>query len=275
MDIYAEITNRMIAEMEKGIIPWKRPWMASGSAISHTTGKPYSLLNQMLLGKAGEWLTFKQVQAEGGYVRKGERAKMIVFWKWLDQEEEETGETKQIPFLRYYNVFHIDQCENISAKYSQELTETASADETAESIIAEYVRREGVTMENQEGNAAFYQPLTDMVVLPLMKQFAEQSEYYSTAFHELVHSTGHEKRLNRLNSPAHFGSEDYSKEELIAEIGASALTHHCGLETSGSFRNSTAYIQNWLSVLKNDKRFIVSAAGKADKAVSLILGEGQ
>ena len=275
MDIYATITDRMIAEMEAGEIPWKRPWMASGSAISHTTGKPYSLLNQMLLGKAGEYLTFKQVNAEGGYVRKGERAKMVVFWRWIDKEDEEAGEITQVPFLKYYNVFHISQCEGIRAKYAQELTETASADETAENVISEYVKREGVTMEHQAGNQAYYSPIADKVVLPLMKQFAESAEYYSTAFHELVHSTGHMKRLNRLDATAHFGSEDYSREELCAEIGASALVFHCGLETPSSFRNNTAYIQNWLSVLKNDKRFIVSSASKADKAVSLILGEGQ
>lgn len=275
MDIYGEITNRIIAEMEKGEIPWKKPWMAAGVAVSHTTGKAYSLLNQMLLGRAGEYLTFKQVQTEGGYVRKGERSKMIVFWTWIEKEDEETGEIAQVPFLKYYNVFHIDQCEGISAKHARELTETANADETAERVIADYVQREGVQIVNEQGNRAFYQPATDKIVLPLMAQFAETAEYYSTAFHEMVHSTGHMKRLNRLDAPAHFGSEDYSKEELIAEIGASALNHHCGLETPNSFRNSAAYLQNWLQVLKNDKRFIVSAAGKADKAVSLILGEGQ
>lgn len=274
MDIYAEITNRMIAEMEKGIIPWRKPWMASGAAISHTTGKPYSLLNQMLLGKAGEWLTFKQVNAEGGQVRKGEKSRMVVFWKWIDHEDEETGEITQVPFLKYYNVFHLSQCEGISAKYTQELIETASADETAEKIIAEYVRREGVTIENQEGNQAYYQPTIDRIVLPLMKQYAETAEYYGTAFHEMVHSTGHMKRLNRIDSTANFGSESYSKEELIAEIGSTALVHHCGLETGASFRNSTAYIQNWLQALKNDKRFIVSASSKAEKAVNFIL-EGQ
>jgi len=276
MDIYGEITSRIIAEMEKGEIPWKKPWMAAGQAISHTTGKPYSLLNQMLLGRAGEYLTFNQVRAEGGWVRKGEHAKMVVFWRWIDKEDEETGEVTQIPFLKYYNVFHIDQCEGISAKYETRMPEVVEADEKAETIIADYVAREGVQMENRQGNEAFYQPFADKIVLPLMAQFAETAEYYSTAFHELVHSTGHEKRLNRLDAPAHFGSEDYSKEELIAEIGSSALVHHCGLETRNSFRNNAAYIQNWLSVLRNDKRFIVSAAGKADKAVSYILmGEGQ
>ena len=124
MDIYAEVTNRMIQEMEKGIIPWRKPWQTTGVAISHVTGKPYSLLNQMLLGRSGEYLTFRQVQQEGGHVRKGEKAHMVVFWKWLDQEDEETGETKQVPFLRYYNVFHVDQCENIKARFAANLPQS-------------------------------------------------------------------------------------------------------------------------------------------------------
>ena len=272
MDIYKEVTDRMITEMERGIIPWRKPWMACGKAVSHTTGKPYSLLNQMLLGKAGEYLTFKQVQQEGGYVRKGEKSHMIVFWKWVEQEDEETGEVKQVPFLRYYNVFHIDQCEGIAARHMQPNTSPASADQTAESIITDYIRREGVTVEHHEGDAAFYQPNADRIVLPLLAQFKETAEYYGTAFHELVHSTGHMKRLARLDSTAHFGGEAYSKEELVAEIGAAALVNHAGLETAHSFTNSAAYVQNWLQALKNDKRFIVSAAGKAEKAVNMILG---
>ena len=271
MDLYQTITNRMIKEMEHGLIPWNKPWMASGSAVSHTTGKPYSLLNQMLLGKTGEWLTFKQCQEEGGHVRKGEKASMVVFWKWLDQEDEETHEVKQVPFLRYYNVFHIDQCEGITAKHTTENAHPAEADAAAEAIITEYVKREGVTLEHCEGDAAFYQPAADRIVLPMMKQFTETAEYYGTAFHEMVHSTGHMKRLARLDTTANFGSEEYSKEELVAEIGAAALVNHAGLETSKSFHNSAAYIQNWLQVLKDDKRFIVSAASKADKAVNYIL----
>ena len=273
MDLYSEITNRMISEMEQGIIPWQKPWMAAGKAISHTTGKPYSLLNQMLLGRAGEYLTYKQVQQEGGYVRKGEKAHMVVFWKWIDKEDEETGEVKQIPFLRYYNVFHLSQVEGIKARFAANLPHSANADQTAEAIIADYVAREGVTLEHQEGDRAFYRPSTDSITLPLLAQFAETAEYYGTAFHEMVHSTGHMKRLNRLDATAFFGSEQYSKEELIAEIGAAALVNRAGLETGKSFRNSAAYVQNWLQALKNDKRFIVSAAGKAEKAVALILGE--
>ena len=271
MDIYGEITNRIISEMEQGIIPWKKPWIASGAAVSHTTGKPYSLLNQMLLGRPGEYITFKQCLQEGGHVRKGAKAKMVVFWKFLPVIDENTQEEKQVPFLRYYNVFHLDDTEGIAARHIPAKPNTATADEAAESIIAAYVKREGVSLEHQEGNVAFYQPALDRVVLPLLSQFAETAEYYSTAFHELTHSTGHMKRLARLDSPANFGSESYSKEELIAEIGSAALVHHVGLETPQSFRNSAAYIQGWLRALKNDKHFIVSAAGKAEKAVDYIL----
>ena len=106
-------------------IPWRKPWVACGAAISYATGKPYSLLNQMLLGKAGEYLTFKQVQSVGGHVRKGEKSHMVVFWKFLMVEDEDTKEEKQVPLLRYYNVFHIDQCEGITAKHIQPLAHNA------------------------------------------------------------------------------------------------------------------------------------------------------
>ena len=272
MDIYAEVTARIIAEMEKGIIPWEKPWIARGGAISHATGKRYSLLNQMLLGSAGEYLTFKQVQQEGGRVRKGEKASMVVFWKFIEQEDEETHEKKQVPFLRYYSVFHLDQCEGLTAKYDKPLQQCANPCQTADRIISDYCAREGVSITHEAGDRAFYRPATDSITLPHMAQFAATAEYYSTAFHELTHSTGHSKRLNRLDKTAFFGSEAYSKEELIAEIGASALVNAAGLETAHSLRNSAAYIQNWLKALRDDKRFIVSASGKAEKAVNLILG---
>ena len=248
MDIYREITDRIITQMEQGIIPWRKPWIARGQAISYATGKPYSLLNQMLLGRPGEYATFRQIQQEGGYVRKGEKASMIVFWKVMEQ------------------------CEGLAAKHSQPLPQTASTDQNAETIISGYVQRSGVKVEHRQADGAYYQPSTDRVVLPLLAQFAESAAYYSTAFHELVHSTGHSSRLDRLTALARFGSDDYSKEELVAEIGAAALVNHTGLETSASLRNNAAYIQNWLDVLKGDKRFIVSASSKAEKAVALILG---
>ena len=275
MDIYAAVTDRIIAQMEQGQIPWSKPWCSNAKAISHATGKPYSLLNQMLLGRPGEYLTFKQCQEAGGHIKKGEKSSMVVFWKWIEQEDEDTGEIKQVPFLRYYNVFHIDQCEGIPAKYTQENTfpDGASTVETAQEIINDYLERENVKLLHQEGDRAFYRPSTDEIVLPIRKQFVSTAEYYSTVFHELAHSTGAPTRLNRLSSAAFFGRDEYSKEELVAEIASCALVNHCGLESPTSFSNNAAYIQNWLSVLKGDKRFIVSAAGKAEKAVTLILNQ--
>lgn len=273
-DIYQEVTDRIISQMEHGEIPWRKPWIISGAAcaISHSTGKAYSLLNQLILGKPGEYLTFAQCTKEGGHIRKGERASMVVFWKWVEQEDEETKEIKKIPFLRHFSVFHIDQCEGIKPRHSVPASvQTIDPDAAADAIIADYLQRSGVKLIHQEGDRAFYRPSTDSVTLPLLTQFKSRAEYYSTAFHELTHSTGHSSRLNRLNKVACFGSEEYSKEELVAEIGAAALVNHSGLETVDSFTNSAAYIQSWLKALKNDKRLIVSAAGQAEKACSLIL----
>lgn len=279
-DIYQEITDRIMAELEKGRIPWRKPWTGEKAAISHTTGKPYSLLNQLLLGKPGEYITYKQAQEEGGQVKKGERSSIVVFWKFVDKKDEngevirdENGKAEQQPFLRYYNVFHIDQCEGISPKHSEPLpVVSASPDEAAEAIMSSYLERSGVKLFH-EGAEAFYRPSTDSIHVPELERFSSTAEYYSTLFHEATHSTGHSSRLNRLSSPAYFGSEAYSKEELIAEVGAATLVHRAGLETPDSFKNSAAYIQSWLRALKDDKHLIVGAAGKAEKAVALILGE--
>lgn len=272
-DVYAEVTARIVEQLEQGVIPWQKPWIASGAAISHSTGKPYSLLNQILLARPGEYATFKQIQQEGGRVKKGAKSSMVVFWKWLEQEDEETKEIKKIPFLRYYNVFHIDQCEGIKAKHSKPLPNIAQPDEAAEAIARDYLTRSGVRLIHEEGNRAFYRPSTDSITLPLLAQFKNTAEYYSTLFHEMTHSTGHSSRLDRLTKVAAFGSEEYSKEELVAEIGAAALVNHAGLETSSSLTNSAAYIQSWLKALQDDKRLIVSASGRAEKAVNLILNQ--
>ena len=272
MDIYKEITDRIIAQMEQGIIPWQKPWVAHAAAVSHVTGKPYSLLNQMLLARPGEYVTFNECRREGGSIRKGEKARMVVFWKFIEKENEETHEMETVPFLRYYNVFHIDQCEGLKSRHTAPFPGTADPDAAAEAIIRDYLEREQVKLTVTEGDRAFYRPAEDAITVPAMRQYAQTAEYYSTVFHEMTHSTGHVSRLDRLSKVACFGSEEYSKEELIAEIGAAALVNHAGLETESSFRNSTAYMQNWLQVLKSDKRFIVGAAGKAEKAVNLILG---
>ena len=219
MDIYKAVTDRIISQLEQGTIPWRKPWIASHSCISHATGKSYSLLNQMLLGRPGEYATFNQIRQAGGSVRRGEKAHMVVFWKWITAKDEETGEEKEVPFLRYYNVFHLDQCEGITAKHLLPMPQNACAHARSASVIADYVAREKVNIRHESSDRAFYKPGSDVVVLPEMAQFHSTAEYYSTAFHELVHSTGHATRLNRLDNTAFFGSEAYSKEELIAEIG--------------------------------------------------------
>ena len=272
-DIYGVITDRIIEQLEKGIIPWEKPWTGTqGGAISGATGKPYSLLNQMLLGKPGEYYTYNQVMAKGGHVRKDEKAQIIVFWKQVKTtEQDEAGQQieKIVPMLKYFSVFHIDQCEGIEAQQRQTAEISHPA---ADHIISDYCQRESLAIRHQKGNEAYYSPSRDCVVLPLREQFTSVAEYYSTAYHELTHSTGHSSRLNRLKATAHFGNSEYSKEELVAEIGAAALLNYTGIETNKSLRNNAAYIQSWLSALKNDKRMIVQASGAASKAVDLIIG---
>jgi len=279
-DIFKTITDKIIAQMELGIIPWTKPWVCAGGCISHVTGRPYSILNQILLGAPGEYLTYDQALAEGGHVKKGEKGHMIVFWKPLDKKDDQgnpvidpdTGEVEKVFYLRYYTVFHLDQCEGIKPKWTSNHLpgEELLPDEKAEQLICEYLRRSGVHFKPEKSDRAFYSPASDMVVVPALSQFSRVSEYYSTVFHELTHSTGHAKRLNRITDVAAFGSEKYSKEELVAELGSCFVCQSLGLSTDSSFRNSVAYLQNWLQVLKNDKKLIVSAAGKAEAAVRYI-----
>ncbi len=279
-NVYQLVTDRIIAELEKGIIPWKKPWTGIRSgAYSHSTGKPYSLLNQILLGKPGEYITWAQAKAEGGTVRKGEKSSVVVFWKMnkVKETDADTGEEveKLYPVLRYFNVWHIDQCEGITPKFKAEDLTPPDPIEAADEISADYLNRSGVKLEHIRGDRACYSPTLDRVKLPLREQFTDSAEYYSTLFHELGHSTGHKSRLNRFTSgvSAAFGGEDYGKEELVAELTSACIMNTCGIETPKSFKNSAGYIQGWLKAIKGDNRLIVSAAGKAEKAVSLIMGD--
>lgn len=284
-DIYQMVTDRIIKNMEQGIIPWRKPWSTNGNnlAVSRSTGKPYSFLNQMSLGLAGEWMTFKQVQEAGGKVKKGEKASPVVFWKFLDvKEKDDKGDevTKHIPFLRYYQVFHISQTEGVEPKYPVEEVKVNQTEalEAGEAIIKRYIEStDAPTFAELESDSAYYSPIADKVVVPLKSQFEAAEEFYSTAFHELTHSTMKASRCNReqerKGKNVAFGSTEYSKEELVAEMGSAFLMNVAGIEIPETFKNSTAYLQNWLSVLRNDNKFIVSAAGKAEKAAKYILGE--
>ena len=281
-EICTAVTDRIIAELEKGIIPWEKPWVVTGNgmkgAFNRSTKKPYSLLNQLMLGQPGEYATFKQWNQLGGKIRKGEKTKMVVFWKPLIKEVEvvnEENEVVKVPkvsfVLRYYNVFHIDQVEGVNPLEIPE-GETFDNDpiEEADALLRGYFEREGIGFY-ENGNSAYYAPALDKVVVPPLNLFKKTEEFYSTAFHEATHSTGHSSRLNRLDKTAGFGSEEYSKEELVAEIGSATIMNSLGIQTEHSERNTVAYIQSWISVLKNDKKMIVSAAGKAEKAVNYIM----
>ena len=274
-DIFGAITDRIIKALEQGEIPWKKPWNSGSSGcISYSTGKPYSLLNHILLGgQSGEYITFRQATLAGDHVRKGEKSKFVVFWKPFETVDEETGEITKRFFLRYYSVFHLNQIEGISPRWTASVPPVSDLqpDATADAIIRDYKDRSGITLQITQSDRAFYQPSTDTVVVPQLSQYRRQEEYYSTAFHELVHSTGHKSRLARICDIASFGSDEYSREELVAELGSAYLVNHCGLESEDSFRNSAGYIQGWLKALKDDKKLIVSAAGAAEKAVNLIL----
>ena len=278
--VYEMVTDRFIEQLENGMIPWQKPWTGIRSgAYNRISKKSYSLLNQMLLKHEGEYATFKQWQDLGGHVRKGEKSEIVVFWKVQPIEEEKedgTKEVKHIPLLKYFNVFHISQVDGVEPLSNDELKEIEPI-EKADSILHDYWTRENITVEHIAGDDAYYSPTRDLIHLPLFEQFTDANEYYSTAFHESVHSTMKESRCNRAEDRkgklVAFGSNEYSKEELVAEIGSASLMNIIGIETSKSFRNSSAYIQNWLSVLKNDVKFIVSASSKAEKAVDYILGE--
>lgn len=289
-NIYQIVTDKIVEQLQKGIIPWQKPWSNFGisdedGAINYVTRKPYSLLNQMLLGKSGEWLTYKQISALGGKLKKGAKAGIVVFYTTLttkpteqSEESEEAEDIKAIPYLRYYNVFHIDDCEGIETKIKAEEvpTEEAKPIEDAERTIIDYITREdGLTLHNDKpSDRAYYSPAKDEIVVPMLKQYNVVEEYYSTTFHEMIHSTMTESRCNRKSNMkfAAFGSEDYSREELVAEIGSAMLCRKVGLDCDKAFKNSVAYIQSWLKALKDDARAIVWASSRAEKAARYIIG---
>lgn len=274
-NIYEMVTARIIEQLEQGIIPWHKPWTGTAGAWSRSTGRPYSLLNQWLMPQ-GEYATFNQIKKEGGKVKKGEKGYPVVFFKpTVIETEDKNGEKvkKTVPLLKYYTVFNIsEQVEGLEVKHSKETVERHREPlAELEAIKTDYLKRSGVEFYNLEQDKAYYSPVDDSIVLPLVEQFDSIEEYYSTAFHEMAHSTGHSTRLNRLNKLAAFGSDDYGKEELIAEITAAAVLNEAGIETEKTIKNSAAYVQNWANAIKGDVKLIVHASSKAQKAFELIM----
>lgn len=276
--VYEIITDRIVKELERGVIPWRKPW-AGSPKINFVSRKAYRGINVFLLDRPGEYLTWKQIQTLGGRVKKGANSYLVTFYKLLEKTEEtmssegKTEEvTKQIPLLRYYKVFHLDDVKGIDSKIitpNEHIPEHNPIEE-AEKIIYNYNNKPLIKIHSS--NRAYYSPAKDQVVVPKKEQFQSINEYYLVFFHELAHSTGHTKRLNRKDLySSGFGSYRYSREELVAELAAAMLSGTCGIDTESTIKNNAAYINSWLRVLKNDVRLVVKASSQAQKAADYIL----
>jgi len=271
MTVYEIVTDRIIKQLEGGIIPWRKPWAAyagEGGPVSWDTQRPYSGVNTLLLDP-GEYATFNKIKESGGHVKKGEKAQIAVFWKMMEVEDENNPDRKKsIPFLRYYSVFEVNtQAEGIESKRAKQEERKNNPIVEAERIIAGMPCRPRIT----NGKEALYRPGTDVVEIPAMDSFISSEAYYGTLFHELAHSTGHESRLNRPIKNR-FGTDPYAREELVAEIGAAFLAAVAGLENPFIIENTGAYIQGWIARFKDDSRLVVTAAGQAQKAADYIRG---
>jgi len=269
---YDVVTESIIKQLESGVAPWRKPWRTEMPA-NLVSKKEYRGINIFLLACQGYgsrfWLTYRQAQSLQGTVTKGEHGTKVVFWKIGEfrKENAETGEVenRKSILLRYYTVFNLEQCEGIK---SPESLPTINPIEQCESIFRFMPNPPGFAQDSR----ACYRPSIDTVGMPAISAFNSAEEYYSTLFHELTHSTGHPSRIAREGIMNHnpFGSEDYSKEELVAEMGAAMLCGVAGIE-SRTLENSAAYLQAWINKLKSDSRLIISAASQAQKAADFIL----
>ena len=272
--VYEIVTEQVIKQLESGVAPWRKPWRTE-MPCNLVSGKAYRGMNVFLLGSQGYasryWLTFNQAVKLGGHVRKGEHSSLVTFWH-IGQEKIKTDGSKTRPFLlRYYRVFNLTQTEGIAEKLGLgNASPRVPSIEGCEAIVAGMPN----APKMEQSSAAWYRPSADTVGMPARSLFTSAEEYYSTLFHELTHSTGHASRIGRegieqLNT---FGSESYSKEELVAEMGAAMLCGVTGIAPA-TLQNSAAYLKTWIERLKSDSRLLVSAASAAQKAADYIRGE--
>lgn len=280
------VTEQIIKGLEQGHIPWQRPWTISASEsgpMNFVTKHEYSGVNILLanlacMSKGYElplFASFKQINGIGARVRKGESGHIIVFTKTYETTKRETVESEEIEIatsyhmLRYYKVWNIAQIENVPEKY---IPKHKAESKVNKIKLAEALLHKRKPSIHHQGNEAYYSPSMDSITLPMPEQFKTVQDYYATGYHELVHWTGHKSRLNRFDDTdkAMFGSESYSKEELTAEIGANMLSFHVGIEREVN-RNSQAYINGWLKKLKDDSKFVIQAASKAQKAYEYVI----
>ncbi len=276
---YQVITDRIVSLLEKGAVPWQKPWQGADLLPQNLMSKKaYRGVNVFLLHAMSYsnpfWLTFKQAQELGGSVRRGEKACPVVFWKWLDCEKD--GEKERIPLLRYYSVFNVAQCDGIEKHVPAipAITRELSPVLAAQAIVDAMPKRPEIKLGLDR---AFYSPSGDYVGMPNPGQFDKAEDWHNVLFHELTHATGHDSRLARKGVSGSdgewsaFGSTPYAKEELVAEMGAAFLCGQAGI-VERTIDNSAAYVASWLSRLKDDPRLVVQAATQAQKAADFILG---
>lgn len=276
-NVFEIVNNRIIELLERGTIPWRKTWSAgSGMPRNLVSKKEYRGINVFLLSampySSPYWLTYRQAQERGGNVRQGEKSTIVTFWKLMDRstgERDDEIATGKIPLLRYYNVFNLEQCDGITAPEPEETANGFSPIEKAEQIIKDMPKPPSI---RYAGNRAFYRPFEDRVQMPHEYTFEKSEDFYAVLFHELSHSTGAGHRLARkeVMERKAFGSDDYSAEELVAEFAASFLCAVAGISNE-TIEMSAAYIDGWLSVMKRDKKLLVTAAAQAQRAADYVL----
>lgn len=276
-DVRDKIAAAFIDALQGGVIPWRKPWRGGGMTPRNpVTGTIYKGGNALYLGflqiangySSGEWYTFKGAKAKGGNVRAGQKGSPIVFWSFIDKVNAKTGKKEKVPLVRSSVVFNRDQCENLPEREASKVV-AVSPIAMADAIVNSFSN--APEMIHTDGDRACYYPSFDRVEMPTMASFTNAESYYHTLFHELAHSTGHDKRLKR---PLSQMVEDYSKEELIAEITASFLSAEAGTLEAVQ-ENSVAYVQGWAKRLGSEPRLILEAANAAQKAADLILGASE
>ena len=283
-DTYQRITDYVINQLEKGEIVWQKGWNSLGLAKNIATNHQYRGWNIFFLNfvtsffkyKTPYFITYKQALDKGGTIRRGEKGFQVVWWETLEDkrhaikkdDEPEKGKIYRVP--KVHTVFNIDQTHGIEFP----TVENQFRSITLKIYACENILKNmpGIPLIKHKGDKAFYYPTDDSITLPNIERFHSDEAYYKTLFHELAHSTGHKKRLNRKELVEHdgFAKENYSKEELTAELTAAFLCAVCGIEQQ-IISNSTAYIQGWLKTLKNDKKLILKAATQAQAAAEYIM----
>src|SRR3981081_4572696 len=279
-DLYAEVSARIVAELEAGAAPWVKPWSASPGAntpCNAVSNRPYSGCNVVLLWMAQtdgyrtpRFLTFKQALEFGGNVRKGERGTKVYFVKQLQGREhggEDNSPTRLIPMMREYTVFNVDQCESLPDSIISGKPMRVRNPNTREELADAFLHSSGADIREGHGEA-YYVPSRDFISMPAFAGFKGADHFYNVAFHELTHWTGHKARLDR-DLKNRFGSRNYAAEELIAELGAAFLCAEFGFD--GDVRNA-GYIGPWIELLKADKRAFFTACSQASKAADYLRG---